>query len=252
MRNIALTLSYDGTDFSGWQSQHGMRTVQGEIEKALEKIHKEKTVVAGSGRTDAGVHAMAQVAGFHSPIDSIPANNYLMALNSILPKDIRISEVKQVSEDFHPRFSATSRTYRYFFHCGVPLAHEAKYCWQLNFHPNLSRLNKMADVLLGEKDFATFTAAGDKSNSTFRFVESASFFPKGNKIVFEITANAFLWKMIRSIVGTMMDMEKKGIPPQEFLRILESRDRRNAGETAPPHGLFLYKITYGGIRRHQN
>ncbi|MBQ5781178.1 MAG: tRNA pseudouridine(38-40) synthase TruA [Spirochaetaceae bacterium] len=250
MRNIALTVSYDGTNFSGWQIQQGLRTVQGEIENALEKIHKQKTSVAGSGRTDAGVHALGQVASFFSPVDSIPAENYLPALNSILPKDVRILDSRQVAEDFHPRFSATSRTYRYFFHCGVPFAHETGYCWQLHFHPDLNRLNKMSEFLHGEKDFATFTAAGDKSESTFRFVESASFFPLGNKIVFEITANAFLWKMIRSIVGTMMDIEKKKLPPQEFLRILESANRKNAGQTAPPHGLFLYRISYDGIKRH--
>lgn len=250
MRNIALTLSYDGTNFSGWQIQQGVRTVQGEIEKGLEKIHKEKTAVAGSGRTDSGVHALGQVAGFFSPVASIPTENYVPALNSILPTDVRILDARQVPEDFHPRFSATSRTYRYFFHCGVPFAHEIGYCWQLIFQPNLNRLNKMAEYLHGEKDFATFTAAGDQSESTFRFVESASFFPLGNKIVFEITANAFLWKMIRSIVGTMMDIEKKKLPPQEFLRILEARDRKNAGQTAPPHGLFLYKISYDGIKRH--
>ena len=134
MNNILLIISYDGTDFSGWQRQdksaHGkpVRTVQGEIEKALEKLLKQPISLTGSGRTDAGVHAYGQVANFYSPIDSIPTDNYVMALNSMLPQDIRIRSAQKVEESFHSRFSAVSRTYRYFLSPGiVPGAHEIKY-----------------------------------------------------------------------------------------------------------------------------
>ena len=257
MTNILLTVSYDGTDFCGWQRQDAsksvpeMRTVQGEIEKALEKLLKTKVDLQGSGRTDSGVHAFGQVANFISPIDSIPAANYVRALNSFLPQDVRVNESREVAMDFSSRFNATSRTYRYFILPErVPYASETRFVWSVPHRPNVDVLDQMAHVMKGEMDFATFTAAGDQSISTHRYVDDARFYMDGDKIVFQIQANAFLWKMVRSLTGTLIQMEKNGLGPEDFRRVLESHDRKQAGITAPPTGLFLYRVDFDGVRRH--
>lgn len=259
MRNILLTISYDGTDFCGWQRQDKadkgkpVRTIQGEIEKALEKIHKAHVNLTGSGRTDSGVHAFAQTANFFSSIDSIPEEKFTVALNSLLPSDIRIMSSKEVPENFSARFSATSRTYRYFFHTGNPLASQMRFVWPVYRKPNLDVLNKMASFLKGEVDCASFAAAGDKSLSTCRYIDGARFYfdDKNPEIlVFEITANAFLWKMVRTLAGSFLFFEKTGKSPEYFKEVLDAKDRSKAGPTAPPNGLFLYKISFDGVRRH--
>lgn len=262
MRNILLTISYDGTDFCGWQRQdcgnvkNTMRTVQGEIELALEKIHKEPTVLYGSGRTDSGVHAMAQAANFFSPIDSIPVENYPRALNCLLPQDIRILDACEVPADFNARFSATSRVYRYFICPQRILASQTRFAWCVNFSPNIERLNKFCECLKGEVDCASFAASGDKSISTCRFIDNAHFFkqnvfPAGNEmLIFEIEANAFLWKMVRTLTGTLINLDRTDSPLDSMQKILLSENRKNAGATAPANGLFLYKINFDGIRRH--
>jgi len=259
MRNILLTVSYDGTDFCGWQRQdksdggRPVRTVQGEIEKALEKIHKEHVNLTGSGRTDSGVHAFAQAANFYSPIDSIPVEKYIPAINAFLPDDIRIVGSSEVAQDFSSRFSATSRTYRYFIHTGNPFASEMRFVWPIHHKPDITVLNKMASYLRGEIDCATFAAAGDASLSTFRYIENARFFVDDKNpevIVFEIRANAFLWKMVRSLTGSLIFFEKSGRSPEYFKEALDSHDRKRAGPTAPPSGLFLYQVSFDGVRRH--
>lgn len=260
MRNILLTISYDGTDFCGWQRQDfadkgkSVRTVQAEIERALEKIHKEPIKLYGSGRTDSGVHAAGQAANFFSPIDSIPVEKYIQAINAFLPHDIRVNEAKEVAQDFNARFSATSRTYRYFIHCGKsPMASEMRYVWSIKRFPNLKTLNEMASHLRGEIDCATFAAAGDQSLSTMRFLDNAVFYPdstNGERIVFEISANAFLWKMVRSLTGTLIAFEKAGKDADYFKYVLESKNRKLAGATAPAQGLFLWNVAFDGIRRH--
>ncbi len=263
MRNILLTISYDGTDFCGWQRQDDVngqeanRTVQGEIEKALEKIHKEKITLHGSGRTDSGVHALAQAANFFSPIDSIPAKNYIRALNAFLPKDIRIINSEEVPQDFDARYSATSRVYRFFISNNDSLpANNSRFVWIVkNYEPDLQRLNHFASCLKGEIDCASFAASGDLSVSTCRYIDNAHFFMQkdiwGNDLlVFEIEANAFLWKMVRTLTGTIINLDKENAPLDSMQKILEAKDRTKAGVTAPPEGLFLYKIKFDGIRRH--
>lgn len=259
MRNILLTISYDGTDFCGWQRQDSsdggnpVRTVQGEIEKALEKLHKQKIPLSGSGRTDSGVHAFAQAANFFSPIDSIPEEKFKVALNSFLPGDIRIMESKAVPDGFSSRFSATSRSYRYFFHTGDPFASQMRFVWPIHRLPDIDVLNKMASFLRGELDCAAFSASGDQSLSTCRYIEDAHFFYDESNpeiLVFEITANAFLWRMVRSLAGSLIFFEKSGKSPEYFKQVLDSKDRSKAGPTAPAAGLFLYKVSFDGIRRH--
>ncbi|MCR4900710.1 MAG: tRNA pseudouridine(38-40) synthase TruA [Treponema sp.] len=263
MQNILLTVSYDGTDFCGWQRQddkdggQANRTVQAEIEAALEKLCKEKLTLYGSGRTDSGVHALAQAANFYSPLDSMPAQNYVRALNSFLPDDVRIVDAQAVAEDFSSRKSATSRTYRYFISFGdFVSADNARFSWYVpNYTPDLKRLNQYTQCLRGELDCAAFAASGDESLSTNRYIDNAHFFIQKDRwgkdqLVFEIEANAFLWKMVRTLTGTLVNLDKNAAPPDAMQKILESRDRTKAGVTAPPTGLFLYKINFDGTRRH--
>ncbi len=261
MRTILLTLSYDGTDFCGWQRQNHagkpLRTVQEEVENALSRLHNEKTAVYGSGRTDSGVHAIAQAAHFFSPIDSIPPENYVRALNDMLPADIRITAAEEKAHDFSARKSATARIYRYFITPkGKSDAFSARYSWEVPYAPNIKRLNAYCRCLRGELDCSSFCASGDKSLSMRRYIESARFFtcpsfPAGTEqIAFEIEANAFLWNMVRTITGTLIGLDRTGAAEDTMQKILLAKDRRQAGETAPAAGLFLYKVRFDGIRRH--
>lgn len=263
MRNILLTISYDGTDFCGWQRQDDVnggeaeRTVQGEIEKALEKIHKQKTLIYGSGRTDSGVHALGQAANFYSPIETIPAENYVRALNAFLPEDVRIMAAKEVPEEFNSRKSATSRVYRYFISIDdIVAANNTRFTWCVkNYIPNITRLNKYCECLKGELDCSSFAASGDDSVSNFRYIDDAHFFIQKDiwgkdVLVFQIEANAFLWKMVRTLTGTLVNLDKNNASEDSMEKILKAKDRTKAGVTAPPTGLFLYEIKWDGIRRH--
>ena len=244
-RTIRLLLSYDGTDFSGWQRQSSERSVQEVLERALERLHKKPVQLVGSGRTDSGVHAAGQVAHFRSPVASIPAEKYVPALNALLPRDVRVLESREASSDFHARFDAKSRTYRYFLICGRPgLPHELRYAWQLWRRPRVELLNAMASRLLGEIDCSTFATPKDPSESRYRHISHARFQPEGDTLVFEIRANAFLWKMVRSIVGSLLHYEEKGASIEEFAVVVASKDRSRAGPTAPSKGLFLWRIDY--------
>ncbi len=258
MTNILLTISYDGTDFCGWQRQDVkageplVRTVQGSVEDALKKMLGADISIQGSGRTDSGVHARAQKATFFCPIDTIPEENYVRALNAILPKDVRILKAEKVDEKLSARFSATSRSYRYFMYFnGAAPADRSRYVWNLTHIPNVENLSQMASVLGGEQDFKTFTASGDKSLSTFRYIDSAKFYLQDeNTLVFEIEANAFLWRMVRSLTGTLIQADQKGYDKEWFKNCLESCDRTKALVTAPPTGLFLWDVKFDGVRRH--
>ncbi len=252
MRNIALTISYDGTNYIGWQRQKEAETVQGELERALTSLHKTEIEVIGSGRTDSGVHAIGQVAHFKSPIDSIPIENYADAINCFLPSDIRIIKAEEKNDDFHARYSAVSRSYRYFFHCSKasPFAHKMPYVWWLRYKPNIDNLNSMAQCLIGETDCTSFAALGDKSVSPFRHIEKAHFYIDGESLVFEICANAFLWKMVRTLVGTFIDLDMRGLSKKDFQEIIDAKNRKKASATAPARGLFLWHIDFDGERKH--
>jgi tRNA pseudouridine38-40 synthase len=244
-RNIRLRISYDGTGFSGWQKQANTRTVQGVIEEALEKIHKEKIALTGSGRTDAGVHAAGQVANFFTSIKSMEAGRFVPALNRLLPQDIRILEAVETYKDFHSRFDAKYRTYRYYIITGFEaLPWDLRYSWRIWRRPQLSTLNAYAGLFRGETDCTVFAVPGDKSLSRKRYIYNAVFWAEGKYLVFEITANAFLWKMVRSVVGTILFYEEKNLPCDENKKNITSGDRSLAGPTAPAAGLFLWNIGY--------
>jgi tRNA pseudouridine38-40 synthase len=174
----------------------------------------------------------------------MPAERFVPALNSLLPRDIRVRSACDAAPDFHARFSARARAYRYFLAPGAALPWELRYAWQIWRTPDIETLNSYARFLHGEMDCAVFAGAGDKSLSTRRYLYHAFFFYEGERLVFEIRANAFLLHMVRSIVGTLLRAEEKRLAPEAFAEILASGDRGRAGPTAPPQGLFLWKVDY--------
>ncbi len=249
-RNIRALLSYDGSDFCGWQSQSSGRTVQDEVESALEKLHDRRVPVRVAGRTDSGVHADGQVINFKSD-SSIPAERFVQAMNQHLPPDVRILKSEKVDEDFDARFDARIRVYKYYFRGGaVRDPSRGRYSWFLPAAPDVARLNRYASVLVGSHDFSTFAAAGDTSNSRVREVFSAGFFIEGGQLVFKIAANAFLYRMVRSLVGTMIELERQGFEPDEMRRRLAAAERSECGQTAPPWGLYLHKVIYDTKRAY--
>jgi tRNA pseudouridine38-40 synthase len=246
MRTIKLIIAYDGTDFLGWQRQAGQaRTVQAVIETALEKMHGYPVALAAAGRTDSGVHARAQAASFQTDIESIKADRFVPALNSLLPSDVRITDSCEAAEGFHARFDARSRTYRYFFITGrQALPHESRYALQLWRIPDINTLNSYCRLLPGERDCAIFAGAGDASKSTWRNITHAAFLVESGRLVFEISANAFLLRMVRSVAGTFLHYEERAATPAQIRDIIATGDRSLAGPTLPPQGLFLWKVEY--------
>jgi tRNA pseudouridine38-40 synthase len=243
-RNIKLITAYDGTDFCGWQRQESERTVQGIIEQALEKMHDHPVNLTGAGRTDSGVHAVGQTANFYTDIESIPPDRFAPALNSLLPQDVRILKTCEAENDFHARFSAKMRVYRYQFITRPLLPHENRYNLHLQRFPQVRLLNAYGRSLLGETDCSVFAAAGDTSVSKKRYIYKAYFYTEKEKLIFEICANAFLRNMVRSIAGTFLFYEESGAPPEKLREIIAAKERSLAGPTLPPQGLFLWQVEY--------
>ena len=247
VRNIRLTVAYDGTDFSGWQVQKEQRTVQGVIEEALARMHGHPVRIRGAGRTDTGVHATGQVANFHSDLDSIAPARWSLAVNSYLPPDVRVLESREAEAGFSAKESARLRVYAYYL-LAVPIGppHVRRYCWKIPRRPEVPALNRLAGVFLGEHDFTTFAAAGDASRSKIRRVLSSCFYPQGPFLLYRIAATSFVWKMVRSLLGTMLEYEAAGREAAELARALAARDRNQAGTSAPARGLFLERVVYDG------
>ncbi len=255
-RNILLRIAYDGTEFNGYQIQaKGERTVQGVLEAALSEMHGHEVRVRAAGRTDSGVHADAQYVNFYSDLDTIPAEKFVLAVNRYLPPDLKGQESREVPREFHARFSAKSRAYRYFVLVApMPVPKYRNYAYRISETPDLEGLNRDASALLGEHDFTTFAAVGQGTESNVREVQNARFTWEPPFVVFSIRANGFLWKQVRSIVGTLLDRDRdrrggapgasggRALPSVEEL--LKARDRNLAGPTAPPQGLFLTDVTY--------
>lgn len=258
-RNVRLVLSYDGTDFAGWQRQDNARSVQGELEAALGELHGHPVPTVGAGRTDAGVHAMGQVANFYTDIARMSAERFVPALNRLLPRDLRVLSAAEADFDFHSRYDARLRRYRYFVLCSPwPDPVRLRYAHHVRRRPDLRSLNAMASVILGETDFTTFSSARDLSANRFRYVHESSFRWDGDILVYEVAANAFLWRMVRSLVGSMLQYEYQiageggggrpgglGAAAERRMReALASQDRSLAGPTAPARGLFLWNVEH--------
>lgn len=245
MRRILLTISYDGTDFCGWQVQLGQRSVQGEIERALFRMHGHMVRLYGSGRTDSGVHASGQRAHFDSDIDSIPPDRFTRALNALLSQDVRILESREVSPDLDARCSALHRSYCYTVRLYEgALATQIRYSHLVDSFPSMTLLDGYASLLIGTHDFTTFTVVKDPSPSRVRHIHAASWQFEQGALTFRITGNAFLWKMVRSLVGTMLQMAREGRGVDEFRMALEAASRSYACTTAPAKGLSLERIVY--------
>jgi tRNA pseudouridine38-40 synthase len=244
-RNIRLTLEYDGTCYHGWQRQKNALSIQEVIETALSRITGETVRLIGSGRTDAGVHALGQVANFTTR-STVPRRAFLYGLNSLLPMDIAVLQAEEVPLTFHARYDALWKTYEYRLlnrPVRSPLNH--LHAWWLPGSLDATAMQQAAAVLPGEHDFFAFRAAGSRPGHAVRRVQEAVWhcLPEG-WLKFTITANGFLRGMVRSLVGTLVEIGK-GKYPIEFLgEVLEKRDRRLAGPTAPPQGLFLVKVEY--------
>jgi tRNA pseudouridine38-40 synthase len=246
MRNIKLTLAYDGTHFYGWQVQPNKRTVQGVVEKCINTMVDAKTRITGSGRTDAGVHALAQVANFRTE-SRIDCKSFMKGLNSLLPQDVRVTDVLEEEEDFDSRRSATSRKYRYliFNGEGVPSPFVRNYVWSVRSYLNTGAMQDVGEILLGVHDFSSFVGRKNETDSTVREVLNFTVVRIDEDFIsIEIEANAFLRHMVRNVVGTLFEVGLGKMGPNEFLGVLNARDRRAAGITAPSQGLYLVEVKY--------
>lgn len=254
VRRILCRVAYDGTDFAGWQSQRGARTVQDVVERALgELCGVARHPIIGAGRTDAGVHASGQAFHFDLAEPAIPGPRWAEALNSHLPPDVRVRASGVVAENpgrdsLHARFSARRRHYSYrlsFAPQDDPLL--ARSCVGLGYRPDLDLLDRLLVVLEGEHDFASFGVAGTEVRSTVRRLTRAGLVPVPGGFRIDIAGTAFLRRMVRGIVGTALALERRGSGPEAMQTILDSRDRSKALQSAPPQGLNLEYVWYHGI-----
>jgi tRNA pseudouridine38-40 synthase len=250
MRNLKLTLAYDGTDFNGWQIQPDAPTVQGTLASAIGRITGENVLPQGSGRTDAGVHALAHVATFTTE-SVIPAENLVTALNDILPRAIRVIEATEVALDFHARKSALAKTYRYRIYRSKTCApFLARYVWHYPYPLKEDAMISAAPLIEGEHDFTSFAAVDlerglNPARSNLRSVFSSQWRRDDDELVYEIRGNGFLHHMVRNLVGTFILVGKGTLKPTNIPAILKARNRSAAGATAPASGLYLVQLEYG-------
>jgi tRNA pseudouridine38-40 synthase len=258
-RNIKLTLAYDGTDFSGWQVQPGLRTVQGTLAEAIIRVTREETLVHGSGRTDAGVHALGQVAGFLTS-SPIPAANLTIALNDSLPSTIRVLAAEEVAEDFHPRKSAKAKTYRYrIWRASICSPFVARFVYHHPWPLHEEAMKIAAGSVLGQHDFTSFAASDpdrlqriaasedgdDEAPSNIRSIFSSEFHRDGDELTYEVRGNGFLHHMVRNLVGLFLLAGKGTVTTPQVATILQATDRSaNPGATAPASGLALVNVEY--------
>jgi tRNA pseudouridine38-40 synthase len=250
MRNLKLILSYDGADFSGWQVQPGVSTVQGTLASAIGRVTGEKVLPQGAGRTDAGVHALGQVVTFVTE-SSVPTENFVKALNDLLPASVRVLEIAEMPADFHARHSAREKTYRYRIYRETicpPLL--ARYVWHYPFPLHEEALQPAAQAVVGEHDFTSFAAVDSELGrqpetvSKVRTIFSSSWERCGHELVYTVSGSGFLHHMVRNLVGTFVLVGRGTLEVGDMARILEARARSAAGPTAPASGLHMVKVTY--------
>ncbi|HMK50972.1 MAG TPA: tRNA pseudouridine(38-40) synthase TruA [Thermodesulfobacteriota bacterium] len=245
MRNIKLLIEYDGTNYQGWQVQPRGPTIQGTLEEKLRLLTREPIQVFGSGRTDSGVHALAQVAHFKTQ-SQMNIGSIQRALNSLLPPDIVIQKIEEVDEGFHARRHSKSKVYEYrILNRSLRSAFHLGYVWHIPQKLDLMEMKKATTHLIGEHDFSAFRTVGSPTRTTVRRVIRAEWKRGRDGLVrFEIEANGFLKQMVRSIIGTLVEIGKGKLDAAEFRKILDSKDRKKAGPTAPAQGLFLKEVKY--------
>jgi tRNA pseudouridine38-40 synthase len=243
-RNIKFLLSYDGTDFNGWQLQPGQRTVQEEVEKAILAVSGTNARVNASGRTDAGVHAVGQVLNFHAHTD-LRAEVLLRAVNAHLPRDIVIRQAADMPQSFDANRDVRRKLYRYVIHDGaVPDVFLRRYCYHSQFRLDVEKMKSAARCLVGRHDFHSFETAWPNRMSSVRTISHLSVNRAGDWIWLDVEADGFLYNMVRAIVGTLENVGRSYWSVEQVQQVLEAADRRQAGPTAPPQGLFLMRVTY--------
>jgi tRNA pseudouridine38-40 synthase len=250
MRNLKLILAYDGSEFAGWQVQPDAVSVQGTLASAIGRITGEKVLPQGSGRTDAGVHALAQVATFATE-SSVPAANFVKALNDILPASVRVLEAQEAAPDFHARKSARGKTYRYrIYRAAIYPPFLARYLWHYPFPLDELAMVRAAGLVEGEHDFTSFAAVDPergregKPMSNLREIFSSSWERQGDEFVYTVRGSGFLHHMVRNLVGTFILVGKGTLRAEDVTRILQARNRSAAGATAPASGLYLVNVEY--------
>lgn len=244
MYNIKLILEYDGTAYAGWQRQDNALTVQQMLEEAVHKVTGEQIRITGSGRTDSGVHARGQTAHFKTLV-KIPADRFSFALNALLPRDIRVLHSEEVPLIFHARYSATGKRYRYemLIH-PHSTAIGYRYLWHLRPPLNVQAMKEACTHLPGTHDFAAFQASGAAVKTTVRTIRQAALIDHPPHLTFVIEGDGFLYNMVRIIVGTLVEIGRGKRSPESIQNIIISKDRNQAGPTAPPQGLFLDAVYY--------
>ena len=244
MHNYKLTIEYDGTNYSGWQIQPNVPTIQGEITDALERVVGDKINLIGSGRTDAGVHALGQIANFKigKEIDIYKVKH---SLNSLLGDDIAVSSLVEVDINFHSRFNATLRSYLYLFNKNKsPFFHNFSVKYSPLFDLEIDKLNSISNYLLGEHDFTSFSKKNTDTENMVCNISLAKWRRVKDKIIFRIDGNRFLHGMVRTIVGTIYEIAEKNKPTKKMYEIILAKDRGAAGRSMPAKGLFLTKVKY--------
>ena len=244
MRNIKLTIEYDGKKFNGWQKQPDRLNIQGEIENAIKEITGEEVELIGSGRTDAGVHAFGQIANFKTN-SNLPIEKFAIAINSKLKKSIVIKEAEEVDERFHSRYNAKQKTYRYVINNskqGTAIYRDLE-C-HIPMDLDIEKMKKATKYFEGEHDFKAFKASGTSSKSSVRTIYKAEVIEDGDRIKIELTGNGFLYNMVRIISGTLVEVGLGKIKAEDIPSIIESGDRNKAGKTLPAHGLYLLNVKY--------
>lgn len=244
MRNLKLTLAYDGTRLVGWQRQAEGDSVQGLLEDALARFEGSPVTVHGAGRTDAGVHALGQVASVQLAC-AHDVTTLTRALNAQLPEDVRVLAIEEMSPDFHARFSARSKTYRYQLRHGtIADPFERSYVWHMPERLNVEGMSRAAGVLIGRHDFAAFQSIGSPTRDSVRTVSRSVVTDADGRLTYEVSGDGFLRYMVRAIVGTLVEIGRGFREPESMASLLRGSARGDAGPTAPPRGLFLVRVDY--------
>lgn len=245
MARMKVTVAYDGTDFAGYQIQPIGRTVQGTIQSVLQKMHKGEAVqISASGRTDAGVHAVGQVFHFDTEMN-IPADAWSKALNAMLPHDILINDVEEVSKEFHSRFSARSKEYHYkLLVSKQPDVFKRNHMFHYHYPLNIREIQKACSYFLGTHDFTSFSSARSEVADKVRTIFALEMREEAETLTFKIKGSGFLYNMVRIIIGTLLEVGQGKRKPEEIMTIIEGKDRALAGKTAPAHGLYLHQVNY--------